>query len=73
MAAQPQLRIVLENAADLLIARYLESAGPVVRQLVANYQDLVDRLEADLREVLTILSVARQRQAELTENGLRTQ
>jgi hypothetical protein len=70
-AAEPELRAILDNAADLLIARYLASAGPVVEQLTNDYRSRVARLDASLREVLTILSNARQRQSELTEHGLR--
>lgn len=73
LAAEPELRTSLDNAVDLLIARYLASAGPGIQQLANDYRTHVTRLESDLREVLTILSDARRRQAELTDHRLRSQ
>jgi hypothetical protein len=68
--AEPELSGALDRAVDLVISRYLSSAGPVVQQLTDEYRAQVARLDASLRDVLATLSAAKRRQAELSEHGL---
>ncbi len=69
--AGPDLREVADTAVDLLICRYLESAGPVVARLTDDYQARCAKLDANLGKVLLVLAEAESRQAALAEHGLR--
>jgi len=70
LAAEPELLASLDSAASLLTAQYLASAGPVVEQLTNDYRAEMARLDASLRQVLTILPDARRRQFEFSEHRL---
>ncbi len=68
--SEPALCTVLNKAIRALVGRYMASAGPVVEQLTADYHKRVARLDADLRQVIEILSEARRRHSALAERGL---